>query len=84
MHGQRSLDNIQKKIARYKLAGLDRVVFTLYLVHRKTLQVVELHVTACQLLFLSFLCALVLTVVWPVIKRHLPPEVRRAYEVYEG
>jgi len=66
----------------YALAGLDRPVYTFYLVHR-TGAVKEVHVTACEILFLSFLAALLFTLAWPTLKEKLPREIRSVYSVYE-
>ena len=63
----------------YKLAGLDRTVYTLYLVNRYG-YVKEVHVTALGLLFLAFLGSLVATIYWPILARRLPREARQALE----
>ena len=64
----------------YKLAGLDRVVYTLYIIHRGTGYVKEVHVTALGLLLLAFLSSLIVTIYWPIITRRLPREARQALE----
>ena len=67
----------------YALTGLDRVVFTLYLVHRSTGVVKPIHITECETLFLSFPSVLAFTLAWPMLREKLPREIRSVYEVYE-
>ena len=63
----------------YKLAGLDRTVYTFYLVNRYG-YVRPVHVTTLELLFLAFLTSMLATLYWPVLTRRLPREAREALE----
>jgi len=64
----------------YKLAGLDRVVYTLYIIHRRTGYVREVHITAVEVLLLSFLASLLVALYWPVLSRYAPRELKTAME----
>ncbi|BES81255.1 hypothetical protein PABY_08220 [Pyrodictium abyssi] len=64
----------------YKLAGLDRVVYTLYIIHRRTGLVKEIHVTMVEVLLLSFLASLLVALYWPILSRYAPRELRSAME----
>ena len=55
----------------YKLAGLDRTVYTLYLINRYG-YVRPVHITALELIFLAFLNALLVTIYWPILARKMP------------
>jgi len=63
----------------YKLAGLDRTVFTVYLINKYG-YVKEVHVTALMLLFLAFLSSLAITIYWPILTTRLPRELRSTVE----
>ncbi len=65
----------------YWISGLDRTLFTVYLIDRKAPWIVrEVHVTACEVIFLSFLATALTLALWPLILRQLPREIRRAVE----
>ena len=64
--------------------GLDRPLFTIYLISRKTGYTINsFTITACELTLISFLITLIATLSWPYIMRLLPSEVRYALRSFE-
>ncbi len=74
--------------AIYYFAGLDRTVFIINLVNRQNPEITRIvHVTAAELLFISFLLTLVSSIVIVLYTDLLPRELRtlkRMYEVSEN
>jgi len=64
--------------------GLDRPLFTISLVSRRTGQVIKAFtISACELTFLSFLITLIGTLSWPYFIRYLPYEFRMGLRSFE-
>ena len=69
----------------YKLASLDRTIYTLYLVNRYG-YVKEVHVTALMIIFLAFLTALAIRIHRPTITKRVlraPRKVTRCLILLE-
>jgi len=68
--------------------GLDRPLFTISLISRKTGYVIKsFTITACGITFISFLITLIATLSWPYIMKVLPREIKyalRSFEVREA
>jgi len=68
----------------YWISGLDHTVLTLYLVNRHNPAIVRVvHITACEIIFTSFLVTALSVGLWPLIQRHLPRELRKALEAVQ-
>ena len=70
--------------AVYWAFGYDRVLFTISLINRKTGMVISQYkVSACMIVFLSFLFTLIGTLTVPYLIKYLPREIRSSLRAFE-
>jgi len=69
----------------YWISGLDRTLMTLYIVNRRYPWVIKVvHITACEVVLVSFAVTAATLIAWPLIAKHLPNQIRKAIEEMQG
>ena len=64
--------------------GYDRPLFVVSIVNRKLgVPIYQIHVSACMIVFLSFLFTLIGTLSFPYIVKYLPREIRYGLKSFE-
>ena len=64
--------------------GIDRPLYRLLIYSKVKHAITSITITADQFVFLSFLTAFVVTVMWPYISPHVPEPIRRIQVIESG